>query len=259
MTRPDHSLQDSTRLRFLVPRSEPTEGLSTVTVDLNAFFDVVERIGRNEALLLLLVRALRQRTGFLALRVHDLAWMLRVPNRRVIRWLDRLTTERLVVYHVEDLWGVDTVSVEIAEQIARPTAFIGRTRHKLPSHWFVQTLPLIGRTAFTVYLFFHWRESDEAGFHVDHLVATARLRGRWHARFHIARLRRAQMLQPDVEDPAVLLLTDPPPPGRLQRLRLRFHALPGLRWRIAQILLLVLTAAIISAFLAALHLLPPSP
>lgn len=259
MTRPDHSLQDETRLRFLTPHPEPPEGLSTVKVDLTAFFDVVERIGRNEALLLLLVRALRQRTGYLALRVHDLAWMLRVSNRRVIRWLDRLTTERLVVYHVEDFWGVDTVTVEIAGESPQTRTFIRRIRHNLPSHWFVQVLPLVGRTAFTVYLFFHWRESDDAGFHIDHLVASTRLRGRWHARLHIARLRRAEMLTPDARDPFVLLLTDPPPPSRWQRLRLRFHALPGLRWRIVQTLLLALAVAITIGLLVALHFLPLSP
>ena len=114
MPRPDHALQDSTRLRFLSPRPDPGEGLTAISADLSAFFLVVRHVGRDEALLLLVVKALRQRTGLLTLRVNDLAWILRVTNRRVIRWLDRLTTTRLVVYHVADYWGVDTVDVEVA-------------------------------------------------------------------------------------------------------------------------------------------------
>src|SRR5260221_13346953 len=73
--RPDHALQDNTRLRFVTPRPEPGEGVSTVRADLSAFFVIVGRVGRNEALLLLLTKALRQRTGLLALRVNDLSWM----------------------------------------------------------------------------------------------------------------------------------------------------------------------------------------
>jgi len=121
--RPDHALQDNTRLRFVTPRPEPAEGVSTVRADLSAFFVIVGRVGRNEALLLLLTKALRQRTGLLALRVNDLAWMLRVSNRHVIHWLDRLVRERLVVYHVEDFWGVDTVIVEIVGGVGVSNSF----------------------------------------------------------------------------------------------------------------------------------------
>ena len=57
--RPDfgQSLEDA--LRFLIPRSEPAEGVNTVRADLSAFFIVVSRVGRDEALLLLLTKALR--------------------------------------------------------------------------------------------------------------------------------------------------------------------------------------------------------
>src|SRR5215212_11235349 len=118
--RPDHALQDDTRLRFVTPRPEPPEGVSTVKADLSAFFVIVDRVGRNEALLLLLTKALRQRTGLFALRVNDLAWMLRVSNRRVIHWLDRLVKSGHVVYHVEDFWGIDTVLVEIVGSSIEP-------------------------------------------------------------------------------------------------------------------------------------------
>src|SRR5688572_8794527 len=79
------------RIRFLAPHAAAPEGLSIIDVDLAAFFVIVAEVGRDEALLLLLIRALRQRSGSFALRVHDLAWMLRASNRHVVRWLDRLT------------------------------------------------------------------------------------------------------------------------------------------------------------------------
>ena len=256
--RPDHALQDETRLRFLTPHAEPPEGLSVVAVDLTAFFAIVARIGRDEALLLLVVRALRQRTGLLALKVHDLAWMLRVSNRRVIRWLDRLTRERLVVYHVEDFWGVDTVIVEIAEQDTSAQLFAPRVRHDLPSHWFVQVLPLVGRTTFTVYLFCHFSEQKDAEVHIDHLVETVRLRGRWHARIHLLRLHRASLLLRDPRDRSVLIVSDPPPPTRLARLRLRFRAIPHLRWWLIQMTFwLVVGLIAFGALLLASRISPP--
>jgi hypothetical protein len=258
--RPDHALQNETRLRFLTPHAEPPEGLSMVAVDLTAFFAIVERIGRDEALLLLVVRALRQRTGLLALKVHDLAWMLRVSNRRVILWLDRLTRERLVVYHVEDFWGVDTVIVEIAEQREDAHSFAPRVRVDLPSHWFVQVLPLIGRTTFTVYLFFHLSEHGNAEIALDHLVAMVRLRGRWHARLHVARLRRAALLKRDPRDRLTLVLSDPSPPTRLARIRLRFRAVPLLRWWFGQIgVLLLALVFVVLALVLTLRFLPSRP
>src|SRR5438132_8558149 len=98
MFRPDHALKEDTRLRFLTPRAPMPEGMSVVSVDLAAFFVLVDRLGRDEALLLLTVKALRQRTGLLALQMNDLAWMLRATNRRVTGWLDRLVRHGTVIY-----------------------------------------------------------------------------------------------------------------------------------------------------------------
>jgi len=106
MSRLDHALQDDTRLQFPSPRGEPPEGLIVIATDLGTFFALVQRLGRNEALLLLLIRALRARNGFLELRVNDLAWMMRTSNRKVIRWLDRLVGHEIIVYTVHDFWGV---------------------------------------------------------------------------------------------------------------------------------------------------------
>jgi hypothetical protein len=245
--RPDHALQDATRIRFLTPRPEPAEGVSTVRADLTAFFVVVEGVGRNEALLLLLAKALRQRTGLLALRVNDLAWMLRVSNRRVIRWLDRLVRSGHVVYHVEDLWGIDTVLVEIVAGGIEPHRYERTVQQELPTHWFVQTLPLIGRTTFVVYLFLLWCEPHQADAPIDQLVDMADLRGRPHARWHLRKLHRHGLLKH--EDDGGVSVVDPPPPTRLRRLVLRYLALPSLRRSLVQIALLTLAVLALIALL----------
>jgi hypothetical protein len=249
--RPDHALQDNTRLRFVTPRPEPAEGVSTVRADLSAFFVIVGRVGRNEALLLLLTKALRQRTGLLALRVNDLAWMLRVSNRHVIRWLDRLVRERLVVYHVEDFWGVDTVVVEIVGGIGVSNAFERTIHSDLPTHWFVQVLPIIGRTTFTVFLYFLWCEPQRSETHIDHLVETAALQGRAHAHFHLRRLHAHGLLVPNPAGGHVV--RDPEPPTRLQRLQLRFLAVPSLRRSLAHLAVLTGVLLAIATLLWFLH------
>jgi hypothetical protein len=236
--RPDHPLQDSTRLRFVTPRPEPPEGISTVRADLSAFFVVVEAVGRNEALLLLLAKALRQRTGLLALRVNDLAWMLRVSNRRVIRWLDRLTRSGHVIYHVEDLWGIDTVLVEIVAAV-RSHHFERSVQQDLPTHWFVQVLPLVGRTTFTVYLYLLWCEPHRPETHVDHLVDMVKLRGRLHARWHLRKLARRSLLARHPVHGGVVV-SDPAPPSRFERLLLRYLAIPFLRRALVHVALLAM-------------------
>lgn len=247
--RPDHALQDNTRLRFLTPRPEPSEGVSVVHADLSAFFVVVDRVGRNEALLLLLTKALRQRTGLLALRVNDLAWMLRVSNRRVIHWLDRLVRSGHVVYHVEDLWGIDTVLVEIVAGGVEPHHYERTVHQELPTHWFVQVLPLVGRTSFTVYLYLLWCEPHHPETHIDHLVGMVKLAGRWHARWHLRRLRSQSLLQPHPEHHG-LVIVDPRPPTRFQRLRLRYLAVPHLRRSLVHIMLLAVAVLLLVALLA---------
>jgi len=259
-TRPDHALQDSTRLRFLTPRPEPAEGLVTMKTDLTAFFIVVARVGRNEALLLLLARGLRHRTGLLALRVNDLAWMLRVSNRKVIRWLDRLARHRLLVYHVEDFWGVDTVIIEIVGGMQASVHHFERVvQQDLPTHWLVQVLPIIGRTTFTVYLYLIWCEPHRGETHVDHLVDTVLLRGgRLHARWQLRRLLAHGLLAPHPSGHG-FVVRDPAPPSRFRRLQLRFLAIPLLRRSLVHLGLLLLVVIAGIALLALLHTLPPTP
>ena len=247
--RPDHALQDNTRIRFVTPRAEPPEGVSTVRADLSAFFIIVDRVGRNEALLLLLTKALRQRTGLLALRVNDLAWILRASNRRVLRWLDRLVQSGHVVYHVEDLWGIDTVLVEIVAGSIESHHYDRAVHQELPTHWFVQALPLLGRTTFTVYLYLLWCEPHRADTHVEHLRASVKLRTRFHARWHLRRLERRDLLARDAEG---VVVRDPKPPTRAERLRLRFLAIPYLRRSLVHVGLL---AALLTALVLALAVL----
>ncbi len=249
--RPDHALQDDTRLRFVTPRPEPPEGVSTVRADLSAFFVIVDGVGRNEALLLLLTKALRQRTGLLALRVNDLAWMLRVSNRRVIRWLDRLVESGHVVYHVEDLFGIDTVLVEIVAGGVEPHRYERSVHQELPTHWFVQVLPLIGRTTFTVYLYLLWCEPHRAMTHVDHLMETVKLRGRFHARWHLRKLERRALLTRHPEHGG-LVVQDPAPPTRAERLRLRFLAIPHLRRSLVHVAVLLFCVLLVVLLLVVL-------
>lgn len=246
--RPDHALQDDTRLRFVTPRPEPLEGVSTVRADLSAFFVIVDRVGRNEALLLLLTKALRQRTGLLALRVNDLAWMLRISNRRVLRWLDRLVASGHVVYHVEDLWGIDTVLVEIVAGGIEPHHYDRSVHQELPTHWFVQVLPLIGRTTFTVYLYLLWCEPHRPGTHVHHLAETVKLLGRAHARWHLRKLERRSLLRRHPEHGGIIV-RDPSPPTRAERLRLRFLAVPHLRRSLVHLALLAGIVVVLTALL----------
>ncbi|MFA6954295.1 MAG: hypothetical protein WC538_00325 [Thermoanaerobaculia bacterium] len=255
--RPDHTLQDDTRLRFLVPHATPADGLSMVRADLTAFFVIVGSVGRNEALLLLLVRALRQRTGHLALRMNDLAWVLKTTNRRVISWLDNLVRLKMAVYHVEDFWGVDTVIVEIVGGTDVPRTFERTIRVDLPTNWFVQVLPIIGRTTFTVFLYFLFLEPQRSETHIDHVVETVALRGRVHAHWHLRRLRARGMLQPDAS--GGLVVRDPKPPTRLQRLQLRFLAVPTLRRSLAHLVVLTLLALAATGILLLLHFAPNPP
>jgi len=227
------------RIRFLAPHAAASEGLSVIDVDLAAFFVVVAEVGRDEALLLLLIRALRQRSASFALRVHDLAWMLRASNGHVVAWLDRLTRHRRVVYQFEDLWGVETVAVEIHVDPAASPYVVHR--HTLPTSWFF-TLPLLGRKTFTCFLFLLSRESHEGLVRSRDLARAVRLRGPIHATWHLRKLHRHGLLARHPETGAIVL-RDPPPPTRVQRLRLRFLAHPTLRRALRGLGSLLLLAA----------------
>jgi len=239
---PDLALYEETDLILRHPRGEPPEGLVIVNTDLTAFFGLVESVGRNEALLLLLVKTLRTRYGPFRLRVYDLAWRMRVGHHRIIRWLDRLVAARLVVYTLQDLLERDTVEVEIVG--AQTTALFDHSKkQELPTHWFEHVLPLLGRTTFTVFLYL--LASEERGaFHIDVLVSAARLHGRRDARRHLRRLRGHGVLVPDASSAGWVML-DPPPLSQFQQLRLRFLRQPYLRRAFLQISALMIVLALL--------------
>jgi hypothetical protein len=250
MNWPDLPLRDETDLIFRHPRAEPPEGVVVVRVDLKALFDLAQKVGADEALLLLVIKALRTRYGPFRLRVYDLAWRMRAGNRRVNRWLNRLMRHGLVVYTVQDLFEKDTVEVEI---VSAPTAamFGYHMRHELPTHWIEHALPLLGRRTFMVLLFLLSAE-ERASFRIDHLIEAARLRGRWHALILLRRLRRHGILRA-AKDGVGLVITDPAPPSRFQQLRLRFLKQPYLSDALLHIGLLLLAMALLVLGLYALH------
>jgi hypothetical protein len=237
---------DTVRFRVLAPQPPPVEGLSTVTTDLGAFFVIVGRVGRDEALLLLLIRALRQRRTERGLRLQDLAWVLRASEGGVSRWLDRLTHHGLLVYQVEEGSGVETVTVELAPEEGA-SAWVVRS-HELPSHWFVQTLPLLGRATFSVFLFLLSRDTHEGLARIDDIVTNVRLRGRLHAHWHLRRLQAHALLSPHPSNGS-LVVRDPSPPTASERLRLRLLALPFLRRARKQIVRLALSVVLLLVLL----------
>jgi hypothetical protein len=254
MNRLDHALQDSTRLHFLIPGREPPEGLVLMKADLTHFFRLVREVGRNEALLLLAIRAFRIRDNLLDVSVNDLAVSMRVSNRRVIRWLDRLVAHRLVVYNVKSLPLVTATIDRARVEFVGPSAtqhFDYRVQQELPTYLFESFLPLRGRVTFVVYLYLLWSEVDRPSLDLGHLVGTVRLRGRVHGAWHLRRLRRAGLLVLHPEGDG-WIIRDPEPPTKFERLLLRYLAIPHLRRAFAHLFLLLLAIAALVGFLAVL-------
>ena len=147
--------------------------------------------------------------------------------------------------------GTYVVKVEIVSPTAQDR-FEKRIPQHLPTHWFPTYLPLFGRVTFTVWLYFIWCEVERAMTHVDHLNESVRLRGHFHAVWHMRKLRKHGVLV--VGDEGALVLRDPPPPSDFQRLLLRYLAIPHLRRSLAHIGWLVLGVLALAGGLYALHL-----
>jgi len=224
------------RVRILAPHEAPVEGISTISVDLGGFFVIVGRVGRDEALLLLVIRALRHRATDRGLRLHDLAWVLRATEGGVHRWLDHLTHHGLVVYDEKEAGDAETMTIEVAADDVR--GWVPRM-HDLPSHWFAQTLPLVGRTTFTVFLFLLSRDAHEGLARIDDIVRHVRLPNARHAHRHLKRLRAHAILAPHPTN-GTLTVKDPPPLTMCQRVRLRVLALPFFHSARAEIIRLAL-------------------
>jgi hypothetical protein len=226
-------MPDTTRIPLFVltPRPEPPPGVTHVSVDLTAFFAVLARVGNDPALLLLTIRALRVRMSML-LAIHELAWILRARPRQVMRWLERLSAARLVVYDLSSPFGRDAFLIEILEEPTLPDppreAFAAaelRREHALPTHWFLHVLPRIGRTTFLVYLYLlRAEQSAYAVVHPSRLAGDLRLRSERHGLRHVRRLRRHGLVRRGGVRHG-LTIVDPPPPTRMQRLLLRLVTL----------------------------------
>ncbi|HXI12037.1 MAG TPA: hypothetical protein VNM92_05260 [Thermoanaerobaculia bacterium] len=218
------------RLHIVAPRGTLPEGTSSVAVDLARYFTIVRRVGHNPGLMLLTLRALRQRRGFLLLRIGDLSWILRASESRLNRWLARLERERLVIYHLTSDFGRELVEIEIIESEEIAAIDVDgsdhRLQHTLPTHWFVQVLPRLGRKSFVCYLYLLAREQDESDVAMldsRHMARTLGLLGTLHLRWHLSRLHRHRLIR---HHPARgVVIAEPPPLTRFQHLRLRLRQL----------------------------------
>ncbi len=261
---PETSFEE-TRLHFLVPRYMPPEGVSVLPIDLTAFFVTVRRVGRNPGLLLLTMRALRQRTGFSSVRIGDLSWILRTTGFTVGRWLEQLSRHGLVVYDLTGGSARDAVVVEIVTESPDLSAGTGTpaasgpAHHELPTHWFVHVLPRVGRTTFLVYLRLLAFEGTADGrpvLVVEHLASDLGLLGTMHARLHLRRLRRHRLLREGRDGGLVVL--DPPPLGLVARVFLRLRAASlvprSVGWRLVLLLAVLVPLAVLAYLLT--HRLP---
>jgi len=241
-----------------------------VRVDLPGFFVTLRRVGRDPALLLLTLRALRQRGALEALRLSDLTWVLRATRGEVLGWLDRLSRERLVVYDRRE--ARDGFVVEIASEPPDPAAWPVDAPsgplppHELPTHWFVQVLPRLGRATFVVYLSLLSLEGapqESTTVLAGRVANSVGLAWSIAVHYHLGRLQRFGLVRRTRSGRGVIVL-DPPPLTRWARLRLqllRWGFLP-LPWRRIVVASLVTALAVLTLrYLAThpVHVLLPAP
>lgn len=226
---------DRSRLLILWPHGMPPEGLTSVPTDLKGFVRLAERIGATRALLLLTIRALRQRAVFAGVRLHDLSWMLGLSRLRLLVEIERLSKAGLVVYQHAD--GEDAITVEFTGGVVEPSVLSPEAeepvvKHDVPTHWFVQVLPRIGRAEFAVYLLLRSREADGHGslLPIARLARGVGLRNAHQARRLLRRLARFGLVRS--RGGGSLVVLDPPPltpAGRLFLRLVEMGALPRTR------------------------------
>jgi hypothetical protein len=243
---------DSVSIRILCARGTPPDGMMTLRVDLAEFFRLIADVGRDAALLLLTIRALRQRSGG-GIRIHDLAWVTGASTARIRLWLDQLVAAGSLVYDATN----GTVDVELPEPATPTWADIHPPaiplRYELPTHWFIHVLPRLGRGTFVAYLYLLRRDgmSAPATLEIASLAREARLGTSLHARWHLRRLRRHGLIRPDKATES-LVVVDPPPLTRGARRWLRRRRMAGTAQRWMWFALAALVAlAIIAVLLVA--------
>ncbi len=224
-------MHPSDRLQLVHPAREATFGLSLLGVDLGEFFVIVRNVGADPALVLLTARALALRRGG-AITFRDLGWILGMRQGGVLSALRRLSDAGAVVWHDEAGRGV--VAVEVVRELPGERPLFGPddtppfSTHALPTHWFVQVLPLMtgpmggGRRAFLAYLYLRSRERRD-GLTSPVLVSAIRrscqLRRRWLVTYVLWRLRRRGLVAPVSR--YQYAVADPRPPSGRERRFLR--------------------------------------
>lgn len=240
--------QSETRIRILKPAERLAEGVQTLPTDLHRFFVIVRRVGRDSGLLLLTIRALRHRSAGKHPMLGTLAWTLRARRTQILRWLDDLAREGLLVY--DDTEAENPLILEIAElgplrSAFDPAATMPTIHHELPTHHFVHVLPRVGRRTFVVYLYLLAQErslTDAPEPTVEGLVEAAALRNVREGVRELKRLARLKLLAPHPS--GVLILRDPPPITRMQRWWLKLRA-RGLSPHVRSLLWLLPTATVL--------------
>lgn len=206
-------------------RGEKPLGLSALSVDLGSFLATAREVGTDAGLLLLTVRALTVRRNA-PIALKELCWVLGARRHAIRRWLDRLERSGLAVWHDDGgLLRLDVASTETERTLFCPDDAPGVV-HRVPTFWFVRTLPLVGRRAFLVYLYLRSRERAAGLTSPVSLGMVARacaLPTSGSAARAISRLRRARLLGSDGGRHR-FLLTDPPPLTRVERLWLSLLA-----------------------------------
>ena len=218
-------MRDETSLALSRLRPEKPLGLPAVSVDLGSFLATAREVGTDAGLLLLTARALTmRRSGPVA--VTELCWVLRATRRSIRRWLNALERSGLAVWHDEGgLLRLDVASMETERTLFSPDDAPGVV-HRIPTFWFVRTLPLVGRRAFLVYLYLRSRERAAgltAPLTLGMVARACALPAPRHAARALRRLRWAGLVAP-AGGHGRLMLTDPPPLKRWERLVLSWMA-----------------------------------
>jgi len=246
-------MPDVISLRFLGPTAGPPDGESVIVVDLSAFPLLAGRIGIDAALLFLLLRAMRLRAGAGQATLHALAWPLRTSERRIAAGIETLARAGLLTYTWERTRTGDGIVFEFPAQtpLRPPTgAWLPSPArvHPLPTIAFVQSLPLLGRDAFALYLALLAREPVRRARTELRLSAVATsigIVGSRRQRRAVRRLVRGRVLEianrSAVFAPATL--RELPPPTRRERHLLRFLAIPFLPAALRELAILAAAVA----------------
>lgn len=211
-------MDESQSLAIVRSHGEKPVGLSALSVDLGSFLATAREVGTDAGLLLLSVRALSLRQNA-PIAFKELRWVLGAHRRDIRRWLDALERSGLAVWHDDGgLLRLDIAATETERALFSPDDAPGVV-HRVPTFWFVRTLPLVGRRAFLVYLYLRSRERA-AGFtspvSLGMVARACALRSSGRAARAIRRLRRARLVSVGGGRHRFLLI-DPPALTRAER------------------------------------------